>query len=323
MINLFPKMSRAEFQLAYDGPALRTGSMDVNQLASSLLAVGDLVQDANRVLNGDRTEVSLRVRSDFKKGSFEVALLLDHSLLEQAKNLLFPAGATIGGAAIIKLLFGTEIGKKGVSSVVGNVLDIWKKLQAEKPKEVIKDEARGITILVTGDNNNISVNQDAARLYGQEAIRSAIGGIVRPVSMRGIRSLEIKKGNKVVNEVQKTDLPPVTEAGSSGDNTPANVRRDTRETTLRVTRANFEKGKWGFSDGAAGFSADIIDKDFREKLESREIGFYQGDMLRVLLTVTQIVSEGQTFQTTYEIERVIDHIHAPKQQHLLPPPNTI
>jgi hypothetical protein len=312
-------MSRAEFQLAYDGPALRSGSMDVTELASSLLAVGDLIQDANRVLNGDRAEVSVRVKSDFKKGSFEVALLLDHSLLEQAKNLLFPAGATIGGAAIIKLLFGTEIGKKGVSGVVDNVLDLWKKLRSEKPKEVIKDEERGLTIFVIGNNNNVSANQNAARLYDQEAIRSAIGGIVRPVSKRGIRSLEIKRGKKVVNSVQKADLPPVTDEVDSGENKPASVKRDTRETTLRVTRANFEKGKWGFSDGAASFSADITDEGFREKLDSREIGFYKGDTLRVLLTVTQIVSEGQAFHTTYEIERVIDHIHAPRQQPLLPP----
>ena len=171
MVALLQTVSAARFQLAYDGPVLRAGAMDVNELASSLLALGDLIRDANRALNADRAAVSVRVKSDFKRGSFEIALLLDQSLLEHAKNLLFPTGAAIGGAAIIRLLFGTESGKKGLSGIVDNVLDVWKKLRGQAPKEVIRDEARGITIFVTGDNNNISIDPDAARLYGQEAIR--------------------------------------------------------------------------------------------------------------------------------------------------------
>jgi hypothetical protein len=42
-------MSKAEFQLAFDGPALRYGTMDANELASSLFAIGDLVQSANLI----------------------------------------------------------------------------------------------------------------------------------------------------------------------------------------------------------------------------------------------------------------------------------
>jgi len=72
-------MSKAQFQLAYDGPALRAGSMDVNELAAARLATGDLFNEANRQLNADRTELSVKVRSDFKKGSLEVALVKGNS----------------------------------------------------------------------------------------------------------------------------------------------------------------------------------------------------------------------------------------------------
>src|ERR1017187_10281891 len=118
-------MSKAHFQLAYD---VKAGTMDVNELAPALLATGDLLREANRQLNGERSDVSVKVQSDFRRGSFEVALVVDHTLLEQAKNLLFPAGV-VGAAALIKLLFGTEIGKKGVLGATESVLDLWKKFK--------------------------------------------------------------------------------------------------------------------------------------------------------------------------------------------------
>ena len=87
MLVLFRQMSKSKFQLAFDGPALRAGTMEIGELASSLLAIGDLIRDANQQLNENRAEVSVRVKADFKGGSFDIALLLDQSLLEQAKNV--------------------------------------------------------------------------------------------------------------------------------------------------------------------------------------------------------------------------------------------
>src|ERR1035438_2788691 len=267
-------MSKAEFQLAYDGPALRSGTMDVNQLASALLATGDLFREANRQLNGDRAEVSIKVRSDFKKGSFEVALLVDQGLVEQAKNLVLQA-STVGAAALVTFLFGTEAGKQGVAGVVNSVLEIWKRAKGEKPKTVIDDPSRRITIVVTGDNNQINTNPTVAKLYGDAIIRSSIAGAVRPVEKPGIESLAIRKGNKVIGEVQKSDLPPTSQDVSttlSHGTAGAGVLENTREVLLRVTRANFDKGKWGFSDGSGSFSAQIDDDEFMGRLDAHEIG---------------------------------------------------
>jgi hypothetical protein len=238
--------------------------------------------------------------------------------LEQAKNLLIP-GAVVGGAAILRLLFGSEVGKKGASGVLTSVRDIWKKLKGEKPKDTIEDKETGVTILVCGDGNQVNVGSShAASLYGKESIRAAIAGVVRPVAKQGINSLDIRKGKKSINQVYKADLPTPYEAGVPPDEHSAKMRKDTRETTLRVARANFEKGKWGFFDGAASFSADIADPVFKQQLDAREVGFFKGDTLRVILTITQVVApEGQSLQTKYEIEKVIQHIHAPKQQKLL------
>lgn len=309
-------MSKAEFQLSYDGPALTDGSMDVNELAFSLMAVGDLLREANRELNADRAEVSVRVKSDFKKGSFDVAMLVDQSLLEHASKLLFPGMATIGGLALLRLLFGADVEKAGV---IPSLLEVWKKLKGEKPKETIEDKAKGTTIIVMGDGNKVNAEPIVAELYGKDMLRMSISGMVRPLSNQGIDSLTLRRGKKNLNIVDKSDLPLPHECDSLDASTGL-VSTSTREAMLRVGRANFENGKWGFSDGAAHFSAAITDKEFMQKLDAHDVGFYKGDTLRAILSVTQIVSpDGNKFHTKYEIERVLDHVHEPKQQNLLPP----
>jgi hypothetical protein len=101
--------------------------------------------------------------------------------------------------------------------------------------------------------------------------------------------------------------------------TNGNVRKDSRDTVLRVTRVNFDKGKWGFSDGAATFAAEITDERFKQQLDSGEEGFYKGDTLHVILTVKQTVGkDGLAIKTVYEIEKVLKHTHLPRQQLLLP-----
>ncbi len=239
------EMSAARFQLAYDGPALRSGAMDVNELAPALLATADLFREANKQLNGDRAEVSIKVRSDFKKGSFEVALIFDQNIIEHAKQILLSPESLVSAGALVTFLFGPEAIKKGLVGVVGNVLDLWKKLQGEKPKAVIEDAGKGVTLIVTGDGNQINVNPQVARLYSDDIIRSSIRSTVRPVTRPGVNSLTIKKGAKAINEVHKAELPAMDGAPSRSELHGASVLEDTKEAVLRVARANFEQGKAG------------------------------------------------------------------------------
>lgn len=64
----------ARVSIAYDGEAVRDGSMDVQQLAPALLAVSDLFKAANKATNGEQAALSVRVQAEFGKGSFIIDL---------------------------------------------------------------------------------------------------------------------------------------------------------------------------------------------------------------------------------------------------------
>src|SRR3990167_1486827 len=80
--------STASFEIAFDGEALQGHSMDVQQLAPALLALGDLIREANTQLNGDRSKVRVLVQSDFEHKCFNVSLDIIQTVLEHIKTLL-------------------------------------------------------------------------------------------------------------------------------------------------------------------------------------------------------------------------------------------
>lgn len=63
------------FELMFDGEALKSGQIDVRDLAPSLLALADLIEEASNLANGQNTKINIQVKSDFRKGSFLVDLV--------------------------------------------------------------------------------------------------------------------------------------------------------------------------------------------------------------------------------------------------------
>ena len=309
-------MSKEQFELAYDGDAVRAG-MDVYELAPALLSVGDLVRDSNRYLNQDRAVVSVQVKSDFQRGSFEISLLLDQSLVEHAKEVLFGA-AVIDAKTLIETIFGTA--EKGGEIVMG-ILKLYKILKGEsiRPQQVIHNES---TTIIQYNGGQINVEPQTAQLYMNDVVRGEMDRVVRPLARPGIDTMEVRSKKKMVERISKDDLPQRVLTGETmelGD--PAHrILTNTREARLRVIKANFEKGKWGFSDGTTKFGADIHDPIFQQRLNAREIGFYKGDVLRVLLETVQTLGDGGRFTTAYHIHHVLEYIPSLTQIPLLPTP---
>src|SRR5439155_22077139 len=75
------------FLLKYEGPALVDHTIDVTDLAPALLGLSELIDEANHVINSDRTSISLRSKAT-EPGCFQVEIHAAQTLTNAAVDFL-------------------------------------------------------------------------------------------------------------------------------------------------------------------------------------------------------------------------------------------
>jgi hypothetical protein len=299
-------------RIAYDGPILQDGTMDVRELAPALLSVGELLQGANRVLNGERANLAVKVRSDFKSGSFDVDLELLVGVAQQVALAVWP---TIYSAKQIAEWVGFTTGTQ--LSVFG----LLKLLRGRTPERTTR-LANGdieIALNVGGNNNNVSVHVVPGPVYdiaSDSSCRKAVEGVVRPLRSDGIDTFETKQDSKVVERVSKDDLPAfdVPEPPTRDLGTP-----QIQTLVVAVVKPSFdEELTWTLFDGSTRYEATMKDRAFLNRVLNGE-DFRIGDYLRVRLSTHQFMT-ANGLRTRREVIEVLEEMKAPRQPNLLPEP---
>lgn len=298
-------VSTAELSISYDGDSLRAGLMDVRELAPALLASGTLIQTANRLLNGEGTHVNVKVRSDFRRGSFLVNLHIDQGLIEQAKAFLLAHPHIKEAKDILEVLFFYA----GLpTTAIGGLFKLIKVLKNRKPDSVVFENNSGTVILALGDQR-FTTNKTTYELYQDPEARRAAMGIVAPLENEGIEVLEIKRGDEV-ETVTKDEAPAFYYASVEGDV----LLDNTKEAWVSIIALSFNPiHKWRFSDGGSTFTANIADKEFWGRVYKHEERFEESDQLLVILRLVTTRNDKGDLQTIRTIEKVLKHVHAPKQ----------
>ncbi|HEV7489015.1 MAG TPA: hypothetical protein VGQ65_25370 [Thermoanaerobaculia bacterium] len=306
-------MSTTHLEIAYDGPALREGYMDVNDLAPALLALSALCTQANNILNGDRATVEVVVLSDFKTGSFGIDLQVLQTIAETVKTLLM--ADPVKTAKDIGELLGLAV--TGIGATGGGLLWLIRKIKGRKITAVEKkDGGAKIELRIDGDNNNIVIGGDLYRLFESPVIRNAAREVLRPLEQPGIDEFQIREDNAVVDRVTKPELPEFTVETSVE---PEEVLTDYMipEAAYRIVKPSFEHGlTWKLSDGASKIDAYLKDETFWQEMENGLRSFAIGDVMIVAMKVKSFRSERGTLRTEYIIDKVLDFRHRPKQLNL-------
>ncbi len=298
-------MSRENFNISYDGPALVSHEMDIKELAPALLSLGELFEEANKVLNGDRVKVSVNIKAT-SPGSLDISFALVQDILEATKNLFASdeVSAIVNAKELLGLLFVGCPGGIGLFKLI-----IW--LKNRSIKNVVKIED-GRFKLTTEDGEIQYTNEKEIKLFGLINIRKKIESVVKPLKRDGIDKIKITNicdGQVLESQVDKDsvnyfDAPKIDEEI---------IDEKEIEMSLQIVNLSFQKdGKWRFSDGNSSFFADVIDENFNNKIEGNEKVFAKDDLLKVIAIRRQSLSNG-SIKTDYVIKNVLEHRSAAVQ----------
>lgn len=287
------------FQVIYDGSALSSNEMDVRDLAPALLAISDVLDEANKITYGDKTKVQVNVKGSFKTGSFGIDFSVVQGGIDGITSL-FNSDQASAAANLLQIL-----GFIGVPSA--GLIGLLLKLKNRKIKKVIK-EGDNKTIIEVEDER-IESSPKVIALFSNVKIRTGLQKIItEPLSREGVETFNVKKDNQaVIIKKEEKDYFKLSEVPDEP------LRDDVREVYLRALSVIFIEGnKWRFSDGTNEFFATVKDEKFVKDVQDNKVSFTKDDTFKVKLREKQWITD-TGLKTEHEIEEVISHRSVAKQ----------
>ncbi|WP_281761832.1 hypothetical protein [Pseudodesulfovibrio nedwellii] len=302
-------MSTADFSIFYDGEALRGSRMEVRELAPALLAVSELLERANTVLNGDELTVRVSIKA-FEAGCFGISFEVVQSFANQVATFFKPGTGTREALEILGLL---GIAPAGVCTGLFWLLNKAKGRKATRIKSQPNNTAE-ITFDQNGQIEKIIVNGDVAALFANTSVRKAVDKVVEPLRTEGIDSLYLE------NQEARTPLAEkqTTEYFTPPDFEPVLLNEDEQPQVrfFSIVSLSFkEDNKWRLTDGSTPINVKITDKKFLQDVNENRINFAKGDTLKVNLKTIQMQTK-DGLKTEYEADKILDHIKRDRQRYL-------
>lgn len=292
------EVSRDFFIIAYDGDALRDHSIDIRTLTPTLLAVSDLVREANNIINGEDVKVKTGIKA-FEAGSFEIHFEVVESFIKNILNYF--SGSEYSGLSNI-LGIGAPIS--------GGIFWLIKEIRGRKIKEVLPVSEKEVKITFP-DGEIFTIDRNLYRLYKSPKIRQICKKIIAdPLKEEGIETVEIR--NKKSKETRLKFAKEDAVYFETVEKEETLIESD-YEAYFDIISLTFDpKQKWRLNDGSATLYALIKDEVFLKKIENREISFRDGDKLFCHVHTKQLHTKNG-LKKEYEIIEVLKHYLATEQ----------
>jgi len=292
-------LSSANFQVVYDGPALQGSTIDVRDLAPALLAFGDVIEQANFVLNEGRASVSLRVNASFKSGCFGIDFSVVQSLMDQMTGLFKEPSVVTAKELASDLGF---VFAKGTATVVGLIAIIKWLRNRTINRVVLLDNGKARIEL---NDEHLETEQRVIALLRNFKLRQALeAAVTKPLEREGFESVAISMNPEsgfltIAKEEGCYFATPAAEFEELSDQTST--------ANLQLINVAFkDDNKWRFFDGTTQFHAVILDDKFVHRVRIGEANFSSGDILTVSLRKRQWL-EADVMKAEYEVIEVLNH----------------
>lgn len=287
-----------KFHVVYDGKALEEHLMDVRDLAPAMMAISDLLTHANKEINGDKLEIQLNVKANFKTGCFGIEFVEHLSWVNQIKDLLVgPAATALANASGILGLVGFFGG------ATAGLIQIYKKLEGKPPVKI--EETTDNAKVFYSETEYLEVDKRVLRLYRSKVIASDIEKMLEPLSKEGIDSFYVVK--EMLDENVELFIDKKEVEYFKFQEFDDHLSESITETFLQIESISFkEKNKWRFNNGGSTINASISDEAFLQKIDSGLLRFGKGDLLKVKLKTIQFLAHTK-LKTEFEVMEVIEH----------------
>jgi hypothetical protein len=293
-------MERLEFTLIYDGPALKDGKMDIQELAPALLGLGDLIAESNRKLNGESVKTIVNVKAGFERGSWGVAIELVQSFCDKAINAL--SGEFVTSALNLVDIIGLVKG----TVYMGGLFGVVKWIRNRKIKRT-STEGNKTTLTVEDDKGEetIEISNEIAELLKNYKVREGLEKVVKPLKADGIEELKSEYNNVRHTIVEKNEASYCNVPKDEGE------QINEYETTVffSIRTLSFQEGnKWTLFDGEgqSSYSVKITDREFLQRVHDNREFFSEGDILKIRLKTIQYKTT-KGLKTEYEATKVLGH----------------
>jgi hypothetical protein len=280
------------FEVAYLGPALESGRIDLIVLSDALRGLGTLTERTSDLLYRRGSLYTAELASAPYQGSVVIPFEIVHHAIESIENVLV-SRPVVALAALVTLL--------GLSPVK-DAVSLFKFFKKYRGRAI--DETEDLSSLQI--NINVEVQQ-VIRIYNDQEVRSSIVRMLRPLREHGILSFETRRNGVAIETVTKRDLELADEAElteMSGE----------EEKVLDIQKAALVRHlSWHFSDAGSTFDAQIDDDALWVRVTRGE-KFGYGDRMRVVLKTTAKRDSTGRLRVERTIPTVLEVEHATNPQ---------
>ncbi|MCT6590662.1 hypothetical protein N3553_12290 [Pantoea dispersa] len=272
-----------ELKIAYGGKAYEDNEIDAKTLGEALTSLGSLIEHAEKIINGESSEVQVTVRAT-REGSFELLV------------------AVMGGLKTLEALGFVA----GAGAATGSLLGIIEWLKGRKINEITIDKSKG-TSTIEVDGESVTCSTEIQKLVTSPTIRKEIDKLVyRPLLTDQESTFKVQDGRRNVLKVSQADVETFKAPRST---TEQKSHVETFTKNVNFSRVNFNSANgWKMILPEIGeVTTSMNDKAFLERVSANEAIFSKDDLFVVEYSETVKETNGVLSGPKYSIEKVVRH----------------